>query len=178
MALLTSPNLKEKLTARYNGVSATRPEMESFDFNFENHKGGKTTLKDFKGKLVYIEIWATWCGPCIKEQPALIQLIKDYKGKNIEFVSISIDVKNDYEKWRKMVDNKNVGGTQLIADKSLQSDFMKAFSVGLIPRSILLDENGKIINAHAPRPSAAETTEYINSFLNKKEQINSQFRTN
>lgn len=177
MALLTSTNLKEKLTARYNGVSATKPEMTSFDFNFENHKGDKTSLKDFKGKLVYIEIWATWCGPCIKEQPALIQLIKDYNGKNIEFVSVSIDVKNDYEKWRKMVVNKNVGGTQLIADKSLESDFMKAFSVGLIPRSILLDENGKIINAHAPRPSAAETKEYIDSFLNKKEENNLQIRT-
>ena len=165
MALLTSPGLKEKLTARYNGVSSTKPEMPSFDFNYENHKGGTTTLSVFKGKLVYIEIWATWCGPCLQEQPALIELIKAYKDKNIEFVSISIDTKNDYEKWKAMVVKNKVGGVQLIADKSLQSDFMKAFSVGLIPRSILLDEDGKIINANAPRPSAKETKGYIDGFL-------------
>jgi thiol-disulfide isomerase/thioredoxin len=167
MAMLTTPNLKEKLTARYNGVTATKPEMPSFDFNYENHKGGNTSLSDFKGKLVYIEIWATWCGPCINEQPALTQLIKDFKGKNIEFVSVSIDIKNDYQKWRIMVEKNKVGGVQLISDKSLQSDFMKAFSVGLIPRSILLDENGKIINPHAPRPSDSETKRYIDSLLQK-----------
>lgn len=171
MAMLTSENLKEKLTARYNGVTATKPEMPSFDFNYENHKGGNTTLADLKGKLVYIEIWATWCGPCLQEQPALTQLIKDYKEKNIEFVSISIDIKNDYTKWRDMVVKNKVGGVQLIADKSLQSDFMKAFSVGLIPRTILLDENGNIINPHAPRPSATETRAYLDSLLQKNAPV-------
>ena len=167
MDMLTADKMKENLTTRYKSVYDTKPEMSAPNFNYENYKGGKTTLKDLKGKLVYIEIWATWCGPCIKEMPALTQLIKDFKGKNIEFVSISIDSKNDYEKWKKMVPEKNVGGTQLLADKGLKSDFMKAFSVSLIPRSILLNEEGEIITPRAPRPSAASTKSYIDSLLTR-----------
>ena len=167
LEMLTADKLKEKLIAKFLGLQKTKPEMSAPNFNYENYKGGKTTLKDLKGKLVYIEIWATWCGPCIKEMPALTQLIKDFKGKNIEFVSISIDSKNDYEKWKKMVPEKNVGGTQLLADKGLNSDFMKAFSVGLIPRSILLNEEGEIITPRAPRPSAASTKGYIDSLLTR-----------
>lgn len=171
MAMLTDDKMKEKLTARYKSVNDTKPEMSAPEFNYENHNGGTTSLEDLKGKIVYVEVWATWCGPCIKEMPALTQLIKDFKGKNIDFVSISIDSKNDYEKWKKMVPEKNVGGIQLLADKGLKSDFMKAFSVGLIPRSILLDEEGKIITNKAPRPSAENTKEYLDSLLTKKRNI-------
>lgn len=168
MALLSDEQMKEKLTKRYESVNYTKPEMSAPDFNYENYNGGKTSLKDLKGKLVYIEIWATWCGPCIKEFPALRQLIKNFNGKNIEFVNISIDSKNDYEKWRKMVPETNVGGIQLMSDNGLKSDFMKAFSVGLIPRSILLDEEGKIILGKAPRPSAKNTEQYLDSILKRK----------
>ncbi len=165
MDMLTDDKMKAKLTTRYKSVHDTKPEMPAPEFNYENHTGGTTALKDLKGKILYVEVWATWCGPCIKEMPALTQLIKYFKGKDIEFVSISIDSKNDYEKWKKMVPEKNVGGTQLFADKGLKSDFMKAFSVGLIPRSILLDEEGKIITHKAPRPSAENTKHYLDSLL-------------
>jgi len=141
--------------------------MPAPNFNYENYKGGKTTLKDLKGKLVYIEVWATWCGPCIKEMPALTQLIKDFKGKDVEFVSISVDSKLDYEKWRKMIPEKNVGGMQLLADKSFESDFMKAFSIGLIPRTLMIDEEGRVITTKAPRPSADNTKRYIDSLLTR-----------
>jgi len=158
----------DRLNRRLASAKSTQPEMKSMDFNYENFTGGKTSLKDLKGKILYVEIWATWCGPCIKEMPALTQLIKDYKGKNIEFVSISVDSKKAYDKWRAMVPEKNVGGVQLLADKSLKSDFMKFFNVGLIPRSILIDANGKIITAKAPRPSAKNTRKVLDALLNTK----------
>lgn len=178
MGLLSDEKMKEKLTKKYESVNYTKPEMTAPSFNYENYKGGTTSLKDLKGKLVYVEVWATWCGPCIKEMPALTQLIKDFKGQDIEFVSISIDSKNDYEKWRKMVPKKNVGGMQLYADKGLKSDFMKAFSVGLIPRSILLDKEGKIITSKAPRPSAENTKSYIENLLSGGKKVKKSFSLN
>lgn len=169
MALLTADDMKAKLTSRYKTANSTKPEMASVGFDYENHAGGKTALKDLKGKLVYIEIWATWCGPCIKEMPSLTKLIEEYKdNKDIVFVSISIDAKNEYDKWRTMVPAKNVGGIQLLADKSLESEFMKFYSVGMIPRSIMIDAEGNIISQHAPRPSSPETRTFINDLLNKK----------
>ena len=175
MDMLSDDKLKDKLTTRYKSVNDTKPEMPAPNFNYENHKGGTTSLKDLKGKTVYVEVWATWCGPCIKEMPALTQLIKYFKGQDVEFVSISIDSKNDYEKWKKMVPEKNVGGIQLLADKGLKSDFMQAFSVGLIPRSMLLDKQGKIITHKAPRPSATNTKSYLDSLLSSSKKAKKSF---
>lgn len=125
-------------------------------FNYENHKGGTTKLEDFKGKYVYIDVWATWCGPCRAEIPHLKNLEKEMHGKNVEFVSISIDAQKDHDKWKKFVDDKQLGGVQLMADKDWNSDFVKAYGINGIPRFILIGPDGKIVNSDAPRPSSAE----------------------
>ncbi|MGQ2982978.1 TlpA family protein disulfide reductase [Flavobacterium sp.] len=122
-------------------------------FNYENFKGGTTKLESLKGKYVYVDIWATWCGPCRQQIPYLQQLEKDYHGKNIEFVSISIDEKKNYDKWRKMVEEKQLGGIQLIADNAWKSAFVQAFGINSIPRFLLIDPKGNVLNADAPRPS-------------------------
>ena len=166
LPLFTSERMKSKLTGKYKSALETVSGKESVEFNYENFSGGETTLKDLSGKLVYIDVWATWCGPCLKEMPPLKKLVDDYKGKNIEFVSISIDHKKDYDKWRKMVPEKNVGGIQLYDAEGLSSSFMKAFNVGLIPRFLMLDSEGKIITAHAPRPSSGEVRGFIDKHLN------------
>ena len=116
-------------------------------FNYENHKGGKTKLEDFKGKYVYIDIWATWCGPCRAEIPSLKKMEELYHNKNIEFVSISIDVDKDHEKWKNFVTEKQLGGVQLFADKNWYSDFITHFGITGIPRFILIDPNGKVVQS-------------------------------
>ncbi len=120
---------------------------------YENYKGGTTSLDDLKGKYVYIDFWATWCGPCKAEIPSLKELEKKYHGKNIEFVSISIDVEKYHDKWKTMVKDMELTGIQLIAPKSVDSDFLKAYKINAIPRFVLLDPEGKIVDASAPRPS-------------------------
>jgi len=126
--------------------------------NYVNFKRGKTSLDALKGKYVYIDIWATWCNPCIAEIPALKSLEKKYHNNKIRFVSISIDDKksagswdNALAKWRKMVKDKSLTGTQLYAGKDIK--FMQEYLVTGIPRFILIDPQGNIVNANAPRPS-------------------------
>jgi thiol-disulfide isomerase/thioredoxin len=167
MTLLVSDRMKEKLTLRYKSAISTTSGTASVDFNYENFDGGSISLQELRGKLLYIDVWATWCGPCIKEMPALKELVKEYAKKDIEFVSISIDGKNDYDKWKKMVPEKNVGGIQLYDAEGLDSDFMKAFSVSLIPRFMMIDSEGKIITAKAPRPSSKDVRKFIDSHLDK-----------
>ena len=65
--------------------------------DYENYKGGTTSLADLKGKYVYVDVWATWCGPCIAEIPSLKKLEKQYHGKNIQFVSLSVDDGRGYK---------------------------------------------------------------------------------
>lgn len=136
------------------------------DFDYINYKGGKTKLSDLKGKYVYIDLWATWCGPCRSEIPYLQKLEKKYHGKNIEFVSISIDKVTDTEKWKKFVLDKNLSGVQLIADKDWESEFVKSYGVTGIPRFILLDPKGNILEADAPRPSSDKLVIKIDTLLN------------
>ena len=165
MSLLLTDRMKEKLTQRHKTAKESTSGAQAIDFNYENFNGGRTTLKDLSGKLLYIDVWATWCGPCIKEMPALKELVAHYAGKEIEFVSISIDHQSDYKKWRKMVPEKNVGGIHLYDNEGLNSSFMKAFSVGLIPRFMMIDREGKIITAHAPRPSDKGVKDFIDKQL-------------
>lgn len=152
----------------YNETQATNKlnNRASASFDYENHKGGKTKLEDFKGKYVYIDVWATWCGPCRAEIPFLKQMEEKYHGKNIEFVSISIDVLKDHDKWKKFVTDKELGGVQLIADKDWNSDFVKSFGIRGIPRFILIDPNGKIVQADAARPSSPRLQEELDALLN------------
>lgn len=135
--------------------------------NYENYKGGTTSLSDLKGKYTYIDIWATWCGPCKAEIPALKKLEKKYHNKNIQFVSLSVDDGRGYrantkeesanlakQGWKKMIAEKELGGIQLLAPKGWQSEFIQNYKISGIPRFILIDPNGNIVNPDAPRPSS------------------------
>jgi thiol-disulfide isomerase/thioredoxin len=137
----------------------------SAPFDYLNFKGGNTKLSDFKGKYVYIDVWATWCGPCRAEIPFLKKTEEKYEGKNIAFVSISVDVQKDFEKWKKFVAEKQLGGVQLFADKDWNSDFMKSYSINSIPRFILIDPTGKIVSADASRPSNPKLQEQLDALL-------------
>jgi thiol-disulfide isomerase/thioredoxin len=137
----------------------------SAGFDYENHKGGKTTLASLKGKYVYIDVWATWCGPCRAEIPSLKTVEEKYHNKNIEFVSISVDVDKDHEKWKNFVTEKQLGGTQLYADKNWLSDFITAYKINSIPRFILIDPKGNIVDADAARPSDPKLQEQLDSLL-------------
>ena len=124
--------------------------------DYENYNGGTTSLDDLKGKYTYIDIWATWCGPCIREIPSLKKIEKQYHGKNIQFLSISIDAMKDHQKWKDMVKEKELGGIQLFADNVWESKFIADYYVKGIPKFILLDPQGNIVVPNAPRPSESK----------------------
>ncbi|GAA3655753.1 TlpA family protein disulfide reductase [Flavivirga jejuensis] len=162
--------INENLLAAYTQQKEQANQLASFigkpspEFvDYENHKGGTTSLADLKGKYVYVDVWATWCGPCKKEIPDLKKVEKLYHGKNIEFVSISIDNEGQHDAWRKMVTDKELGGIQLLADKNWQSDFVTGYGIKGIPRFILIDPVGNVVNADAPRPSSPELIELFTS---------------
>jgi thiol-disulfide isomerase/thioredoxin len=150
---------KNNTTVEGLAAGTASPKFE----NYENYNGTKTSLDDFKGKYVYIDVWATWCAPCKAEIPALQRLEKAYHGKNIAFVSLSIDdarangsMENARKKWKAMVVNKGLTGVQLLAPEGWMSPFIRAYQIQGIPRFILIDPQGNIVNANAPRPSNPE----------------------
>lgn len=136
---------------------------------YENFNGEKTSLADLKGKYVYVDVWATWCGPCKVEIPYLQEVENKYHGKNIAFVSISVDDpkrngswEKANENWRKMVEEEELGGIQLFAPQGFQSQFIKDYKINGIPRFILIDPKGNIVDASAPRPSSKQLINLFN----------------
>jgi thiol-disulfide isomerase/thioredoxin len=154
MAVSTNEENNKEITEAYNKLKLVAKGQPSPKFvNYENHAGGTTSLDDLKGKYVYIDVWATWCGPCKAEIPFLKKVEKDYHGKNIEFVSMSIDTEDAYETWKKMVTDEELGGVQILADNAWESKFVTDYMIKGIPRFILIDPDGNIVTPNAPRPS-------------------------
>ena len=132
-------------------------------FNYPDKNGNNVSLTDLKGKYVYIDVWATWCGPCKREIPYLKEMDEEYKGKDIAFVSLSIDKMEHKEKWLKMIEDEGLKGIQIMADQDWNSDFVTAYKIQGIPRFILLDKEGNIVNSNAPRPSDPGLKEVLNT---------------
>jgi thiol-disulfide isomerase/thioredoxin len=149
--------LTDNYEEQHNLLKSTGKGSPSPEFsNYENYKGGTSSLADFKGKYVYIDVWATWCGPCKQQIPFLQSLEQKYQSKNIEFVSISIDQPTLKNAWKSMISDKNMGGVQLFA--GADTSFAKAYQISGIPRFILIDPQGNIVEANAPRPSDPNLT--------------------
>ncbi len=150
----TNEAYNEQIAKKYHKIAGLSKGKPSPKFtNYENYAGGTTSLDDLKGKYVYIDVWATWCGPCKREIPYLKEVEKKFHGKNIEFVSISIDKQKDHDKWQAMIKEKELGGMQLFADSDWKSKFITDYEIQGIPRFILIDPSGNIVDSNAPRPS-------------------------
>jgi thiol-disulfide isomerase/thioredoxin len=124
----------------------------SIDFSYPNQSDEMISLSSFRGSIVYVDVWATWCGPCIAEIPSLEKLQKDYEDKDIVFLSVSVDT--DKEAWDKMLVEDHLGGVQVWADG--WSEITKSYAIFGIPRFILVDKAGSLISVDAPRPSSNE----------------------
>ncbi len=156
---VTSPSLNaifKQACAKWDKAAVGRP---SPDFNGEDINGKQMSLRDFRGKYVYIDMWATWCGPCQKELPHLKKLEEKFHGRNITFVGLSIDA--DKAKWEARVRSGELCGTQLHIGRG--SKFQTDYRITGIPRFILLDPNGRIVNPDMTRPSSEDTEKILNA---------------
>ncbi|WP_187269556.1 TlpA family protein disulfide reductase [Flagellimonas hymeniacidonis] len=143
----------DKITPMYQtALNMVKGSPSPKFYDYEDYSGGVASLDDFKGNLVYIDIWATWCGPCIREFPYLKKLKEKYDDKGITFMGISRDDVRFRDKWKEMIKKEGLKGVQLLGG-SKDDDFIKKYQILTIPRFILLDREGKIIDSNAPNPS-------------------------
>lgn len=155
-AQLASQDQRERLKKMLNAIPI--PESApAIDFRFADRDGNMVSLSDFKGKVVYIDVWATWCGPCRSEIPHLKKLEQEYHGNtDLVFMSVSTDKAADHRKWLDMVESEELGGVQLFAGDRASADILGPYKITGIPRFILVGKDGNLINIAAPRPSSPE----------------------
>lgn len=148
---VTNPVYLAEIDEAFEGWKHLKKGSPAPVFAYPDAKGQQVSLSDLKGKVVYVDVWATWCGPCKTEIPHLEKLQEQFHGKPVAFVSVSIDKNADA--WSKMIKEKNMTGMQLLADQAGNSQICKDYKIRGIPRFLLIDPAGNIVNAQADRPS-------------------------
>ena len=143
--------------------------VSGLDWTYEDANGNKVSFSDFRGKVLYMDVWATWCRPCIAEFPNKKKLQQHFAGNdNIAFVSVSIDNPRDLQKWRGFVAEHNLTGIQLHGNIEHPSNITRLYGIKGIPRYLLFDRQGYIVSKDAPSPSSSELVPLLNSLLRQR----------
>lgn len=135
------------------------------EFEYENYKGGKTKLSDFKGKYVYIIFWTFWNDKYLEDYKYIRTITENYKDKNVVFVNVSIDEQYEHDLWRKYVEEKKLGGIQLFSDKGFKSDFITKCGIKEVPEYVLIDPKGYILETDAWEPSSLSLQSQFETLL-------------
>lgn len=113
-------------------------------------------LQSFKGRMVLIDFWASWCAPCRKANRKLIKLYKDHQEDAFEIVGISLDV--DRRKWLNAIDKDKLTYTQLTDPKGFEAQSVEIFGFEALPASFLFDKQGMLL---AINPTESEIRSYL-----------------
>lgn len=132
-----------------------------YDFSFPDQNGNSISLSRFKGKVMVLNLWASWCDPCIRNVPNFKKMLSDAKNDPVNFVSISTD--GNENNWKKAINYYRLPGTTLIDDKGIIQLF---YNLPLsVPRYIIIDAEGKVINMDAPSIGSPEFRVLLKSLI-------------
>ncbi len=159
---ISSARYKHALTEMLQKRMAFRNGDDAIDFKMLDTNHLPMPLSRFKGKIIYIDLWATWCGPCLQEMPAFEALKAKYKN-NTEIVFLSISIDDDREKWMRSLKARNTKDHQYIINRLK----LQAYNVASIPRSILINKDFKVEELNADLPSSKKITQVLDDLVKK-----------
>lgn len=134
-----------------NAWEHLKPGESLPDFEFESSNGSALSLSALNDKIIYVDLWATWCKPCIAEHPYWDALVAEYKNKPVAFVAISVD--QNKEAWLNYLSANQLKGSHWYLPETIRQDFAEHLILEGIPRYLLLDTSQRIISSNAARPS-------------------------
>lgn len=140
-----------ELYAQYAPLGEGKPAPLS---PLQDTDGKNYTFADFKGKVIVMDIWATWCCNCIEKMPEFMQLKEEFRGNNeIVFLTVSIDRKNAHDKWLQAITKHNMTDMlNLIATPTKEASFETEYRIAGVPRYFIIDPKGQIVTTFAPGP--------------------------
>ncbi|MCE7044497.1 TlpA disulfide reductase family protein [Dyadobacter sp. CY312] len=157
------PYVREKMKPYLSSLHQTKPESQGIHFLSDSPEitSLDSIISRYKGRVIFIDMWGTWCGPCRQEFAFNKELKERFKNKAVNFAYIAVEHRPNPEKyWREMVSFYNLTGYHILAGKELEKDLNRIYEKQgnlIFPSYILVDQSGKIITIHAKRPSDRET---------------------
>lgn len=146
-------NERDALSARWlarwvDSLARFAVGAEAYDFNYVDPDGSVVCLSDFRGKLVLVDFWASWCGPCRQEMKNLLPIYDELKGEDLVFISISLDKRE--KDWRRMLETENLPWIMLWNKEGFTvgeapNTIQKAYGFYSIPFIVLIDREGRIM---------------------------------
>ena len=158
----TDTILKNKIIKSYNKNKFLFAGSPAPSIELEDNNGNTVKLSDFKGKVVYIDFWASWCSPCIQEISHSKELQKEFINEEIIFLYISID--KDRASWLNAIEKYQINGIHLFDGNDFVGKIATKYNITGVPKYFIIDKQGKIFKRNAPRPSQKEE---ISKLLNK-----------
>ena len=114
------------------------------DITLSNTKDSLVSLSSFKGKVVLLDFWASWCGPCRESNPKLVKLYDEFKNQGFEIVAVSLD--QNRKAWLQAVKQDGLAYTQLLDPRGSSSEIANRYGIYQIPTSYLIDKQGRLQN--------------------------------
>ena len=132
-------------------ISLKHLALEGVEFEFEAilMDGTKIDIKDYRGKVVILDYWATWCGPCLGEMPTMKTFYKNWhEDRSVEVIGFSVD--EDLDAWKQYVENENLAwpnASEVLSKEKNLPDSRERYQINAYPTTILIDQNGKVVRA-------------------------------
>ncbi|WP_430974335.1 redoxin family protein [Sunxiuqinia rutila] len=143
----------DKIANFYLKVAAASKEEYKFVDNYKNLNSLSDCFMQLKGKKIYVDIWSTSCAPCKEEFEYNEKLKETLNNKGVDILYISLDGDQNQDRWKDMIKYYNLRGNHIRANQKLKTDLREKLGSFGIPRYLIIDEQGNIINRDAPRPS-------------------------
>lgn len=163
-----NPAYHQQIHDKIDLLSTVERGQPAPDFSALTSDDQRVRLSDYQGKLLYINLWATWSPWSLQEFPYWEALIRQFDGRNVEFISVSLDFAKDIKNWKYIIRERQLNGIHLIQDPK-SSDLQENYFISDLPRYLLIGSDGQIISVHAPRPGE-NMEEVLNRLLEEEKQ--------
>ena len=163
----------QKFESTLNSIRIKLPGKSAPEFSLPDISGHLVSLKNFRGKTVYLDFWGTWCQPCREELFPLQDLEKKFKDDtSVVFLSIGLEASSlenqTFEAWKQFITDNSLSGIHLYADNQWDNEYVHQYGIQSVPTFMIIDANGNFVDSSAPRPSSGKAEQAIRDAVARK----------